>query len=285
MIELDAFHIQQPFEPGVRPPSLDESAWWFVFHGTDLLVQSARDGSVSIPRLEDPARLGVHPDNIHYLGRLAGVRCFTAELAAHQLPSMMHGESLRKLHGRLNRDHFLLAGRAYQILVWDRQHRFCGHCGTVMERCVQERARRCPSCGLVQYPRLTPAMMALVRRDRQLLLARSPRFPEGFYSVLAGFAEPGETMEACVRREVHEEVGLEVKNIRYFASQSWPFPHSMMLAYIMDYADGDIVVDDDEIVHADWFDPERLPTIPGRISIAGHLIRWFLRDVGVPPPD
>lgn len=285
MMELTAFDIQRPFEPGVCPPESTEAGWWFVFQDNRLLLHREPDGGFSVPCLRDPALPGIDAAQPHYLGRLDGVPCYTADDAGREPPPGLESRTLFTLHGRMDRDLYLLAGRAFQILEWDRQHRFCGRCGTPMKDSRTERSRHCPSCGLIQFPRLTPAMMALVRRDRQLLLARSPRFPDGFYSVLAGFAEPGETMEACVRREVREEVGLEVENIRYFASQSWPFPHSMMLAYVMDHAGGDIRVDDHEIIHADWFDPENIPAVPGEMSIAGHLIRWFLRDVGAPTPE
>jgi NAD+ diphosphatase len=131
--------------------------------------------------------------------------------------------------------HFALAGRALQLLQWDRDHQYCGRCGTPTVPRAEERARQCPACGLSAYPRVAPAVMALVRRGRELLLGRSPHFPPGMYSALAGFVEPGESLEQCVAREVEEEVGVRVANLAYFASQPWPFPHSLMIAFVCEW--------------------------------------------------
>jgi NAD+ diphosphatase len=170
-----------------------------------------------------------------------------------------------------------LAGRAAQILEWDRAHRFCGVCGTPTELQSAERARKCPACAHVAYPRLSPAMMALVWRargnEKELLLARAPHFVQGMFSALAGFVEPGESLEDCVHREVAEEVGVRVAHLRYFGSQSWPFPHSLMVAFSAEWTGGEIVRQESEIEAAAWFPIDALPNIPPRFSIAGHLIR------------
>jgi NAD+ diphosphatase len=140
-----------------------------------------------------------------------------------------------------------------------------------------QRAKQCPQCKLVNYPRLSPSIIVAVRRGNELLLARSPRFPAGMYSVLAGFVEPGETLEQAVEREVQEEVGLTVKNICYFGSQPWPFPNSLMIGYRAEYAGGEIQIDRVEIEDAGWYTAEHLPAIPSRISIARQLIEAFIR--------
>jgi len=183
------------------------------------------------------------------------------------------------LFSALDDAQFALAGRALQIVEWDRTHQFCGACAAATMARTSERSRECPGCGLVVYPRLAPAVMGLVRRERQLLLARSPRFPEGMYSALAGFVEPGETLEQCLEREVYEEAGIKVRNVRYFASQPWPFPHSLMLAFFADYDSGDLRVDGTEIEDARWFDIEDLPRLPARISIARRLIDAAKREM------
>jgi NAD+ diphosphatase len=168
---------------------------------------------------------------------------------------------------------------ATQIATWMRQHRFCGNCGTPMLTVSGERARECPACALRQYPRISPSMIVLVTRGHEVLLARSPRFLPGVYSTLAGFVEPGETVEECVHREVHEEVGLRVRNLRYLASQSWPFPHSLMLGFHAEYESGKIVLQPEEIEDAKWFKLTDLPDLPGRMSISRYLIDTYRASV------
>jgi NAD+ diphosphatase len=181
-------------------------------------------------------------------------------------------EGLRRLLPRVDADFFALASRAFQVKEWDRCHQFCGVCGAPTVRRAGERARECPACHTLAYPRLSPVVMILIRRGGELLLARSPRFPPGMYSALAGFVEPGETLEECAAREVREEVGVEIANLRYFASQSWPFPHSLMMAFTADHAGGEIRLADPEIEDAGWYSPERLPLLPHALSIARRLI-------------
>jgi NAD+ diphosphatase len=175
--------------------------------------------------------------------------------------------------------HFALAGRAIQLLDWDRSHRYCGRCGTPTEAKTEERARVCPACRLPAYPRLAPAVMALVRREGEILLARSPHFPPGMYSALAGFVEPGETLEQCLAREVEEEVGVRVSRIRYFASQPWPFPNSLMVAFVCDWAAGEIRPQAGEIEAANWYKVLHLPRLPSKISIARRLIDAVVEEM------
>jgi NAD+ diphosphatase len=150
-----------------------------------------------------------------------------------------------------------------------------------------ERAKKCPQCGLTSYPRLAPAIIVRIERDgpdsREILLAHNKRHPAGFYSVLAGFVEPGETLEECVRREIREEVGIEVKKINYFGSQPWPFPHSLMVAFTAEYANGDIILEEEELDDAAWFSPGDLPPVPPPISIARQLIDSFAQAHGNHP--
>jgi NAD+ diphosphatase len=216
-----------------------------------------------------------------YLGNLAGRHCFAAEVDdSTPTPDGTDWSGLRSLYGALDDTVFALAGRGFQIMDWDRSHQFCGRCGTATVVKPGERSRACPSCKQVHYPRIAPAVMALVRRGPEFLLARSPRFPPGMYSALAGFTEPGETLEQTLIREVREEVSIEIKNIRYFASQPWPFPNSLMIAFHVDYASGEITPDEDEIEAADWFTPDRLPqALPSTISISRRLIDSALDEL------
>jgi NAD+ diphosphatase len=260
---------------------------WFVFRGSDLLVEMGppdprpsddprvqqRPSWARLPLRENHNWLGREPTRTLYLGRLAGVDCWAAELdAAAAPPQGMSWAGLRALFSVLEDAHLALAGRALQLIDWDRTHQYCGRCGTPTEPKREERVRVCPACKLSAYPRVAPAVMALVRRSRELLLARSPHFPAGMYSALAGFVEPGESLEQCLAREVAEEVGVRISNIRYFASQPWPFPHSLMIAFVCDWASGEISPQAAEIDDANWFDVLQLPKLPSKISIARRLI-------------
>jgi NAD+ diphosphatase len=185
-------------------------------------------------------------------------------------------EPLRRLFDRLPDELVVVAGRAAQALEFDRTHRHCGVCATTTEESDGGRARCCPACGEVSYPRLAPAMMVLVTRQgpggRELLLASGARSNAPIYSALAGFVEPSESLEDCVRREVDEEVGLRVRGLRYFGSECWPFPHSLMVAFLAEYAGGEIHCQEGEIADAQWFPAGRLPALPHRLSVARRLI-------------
>jgi NAD+ diphosphatase len=260
----------------VPPPERSEPAWWFAFQGNKLLVDQ-RSSSVSIPCLVDFAELGLATLSQHYLGHLDHRHCYSAELAGGEtIPTGMILEGLRQLYGRLDEELFWIAARAVQIVDWDRTHLFCGRCGASLRTKTTERAKECPICGQLHFPRLAPAIIVLVARGRELLLARSRHFLQGMYSVLAGFVEPGESLEEAVVREVKEEVGMDVKDITYFGSQPWPFPHSLMIGFTATYAGGEITLDDSEIEDARWFTIDNLPSIPGKISIARKLIDWFI---------
>lgn len=249
-----------------------ESALWFAFQGNQLLVRR-RELRADVPHLRDLDEIGLRPVRHQYLGRMGDTHCYSAECESHIAPPEgMQWAGLRSLFGMMDDQHFALAGRAVQIMDWDRSHQFCGRCGSPTVIKVNERARMCPGCEQTHYPRIAPAIMALVRRGNELLLARSPHFAHGMFSALAGFVEPGESLEHCVHREVKEEVGVEVSNLRYFASQSWPFPNSLMIAFNCDYAGGELIPDPSEIEAADWFTLERLPILPNPISVSRKLI-------------
>ena len=257
------------FVPAIQPPSAGTpQAWCFAFVG-NLLLLPEQEG-LGLPAVA-PEALAAQAASRHYLGTLAGLDCWAMRLPA--APAGWVGTPLRAAMLRFEPALAALAGRAAQVLEWDRSHRFCGVCGTPTLLQPGERARLCPACQHAAYPRLSPSMMALVWRPGELLLARSPHFARGMYSALAGFVEAGESLEDCVHREVAEEVGLRVQGLHYFGSQSWPFPHSLMVAYTAQYAGGEIVPQPGEIEDAQWFAIDALPGIPPRFSIAGHLIR------------
>ena len=282
------FTSPQGFEAAVAASEQGGDAHWFVFKGDRLLVElgppsprpsddprvPARPSWAVLPLQKNNNMLWFEPARTLYLGRLAGTACWAAEAPADASPPPpgLAWEGLRTLFSVLEDAHFALAGRAIQLLDWDRSHRFCGRCGTPTEAKTEERVRACPVCRLGVYPRISPAVMALVRREGEILLGRSPHFPPGMYSALAGFVEPGETLEQCIEREVEEEVGVRVSRIRYFASQPWPFPNSLMIAFICDWQSGEIRPQAGEIEDAKWFKVLQLPKLPSKISIARRLI-------------
>jgi NAD+ diphosphatase len=206
-----------------------------------------------------------------FLGVLSGRHCWAID--ADPDGELDEFTDLRALWGSVDEPTWVVAGRAVQLVEWRRTHQYCGRCGTPTEEVPGERARRCPACTLLAYPRLAPAVIMLVERDDgRALLARNALFPAGIFSCLSGFVEPGETLENAVRREVLEEVGIEVGDVDYRGSQPWPFPHQLMVGFGARYRSGEITVDGNEIAEADWFTPEDAPVFPTNMSIAGHLI-------------
>jgi NAD+ diphosphatase len=224
---------------------------------------------------EPPPASVVH----HFLGTFDGTACWAADVDGDDEGDPGF-QPLMALAARLDEVEWAVAGRAVQLTEWDRTHRFCGRCATPTDPAPGERARRCPACGLLAFPRLAPAVIVLVERDGAALLARNKNFPVAMYSTIAGFVEPGETLEAAVIREVYEEVGLIVGGVQYHGSQPWPFPHSLMIGFTAQWVDGDIAVDGQEIVDAGWYEPHDLPMIPPPLSIARRLIDGWLARVG-----
>jgi len=253
----------------------------FAFRRHELLLKSTEQAA-EIPRIDELDAFISTPPARHYVGAFEKRPCFCVGLSDDfGPPPGMEFKGLRGLFGLLQDELFVLAGRSFQMIQFEQIHQYCGRCGSPTEFKKDEYARICPACNLVSYAGVSPAIIVAVVKDRHLLLARSHRFPKGRYSVLAGFVEPGETLEECVRREIREEVGLEVKNIQYFGSQPWPFPNSLMIGFTAEYAGGDIVIDNNEILEANWFAASALPDIPGRPTIARQLIDWFIQTRGV----
>ena len=269
----------------LAPTKVESPAFWLIFQGSKLLVCKDEDDGYTLPTTAEVTTLGLPLLRQHYLGHFveSNVHCFCGEIAEDTaVPDNMAVHGLRGLYGRISETHFWLAGRAIQIVNWDRNHIYCSRCGTENEIQAHERSKKCPECGLITYPRISPAIIVRVTRETthgsEILLARGPRHPAGFYSVLAGFVEPGETLEGCVRREVKEEVGIDVQDIEYFGSQPWPFPNSLMIGFTAVYASGDLELEEEEIEDAQWFTPNNLPNIPPPLSISNALIMaWVNR--------
>jgi NAD+ diphosphatase len=263
--------IPENVESAPRPGA----SHWFIIQGDKILARRQGE-AVHVPLIPDVSELGLAAERAHYLGTIDGLPCRTAEVPlTAAAPAGWSFDGLRSFFGAISDVFFTVAARALEMCEWDRSHRFCGSCGTATIVKADERARECPQCASLSYPRISPAVIMAITRGRKILLARARRFPPGFFSVLAGFVEPGETLEQCVSREVMEEAGIALKNIRYFASQPWPFPHSLMIAFTAEHAGGEIHVDTSELVEADWYSADALPSIPDRMTVARRLIDWF----------
>tara|TARA_A100001518_G_C1223322_1_gene69062 strand:+ start:92 stop:931 length:840 start_codon:yes stop_codon:yes gene_type:complete len=241
------------------------------------------DGSL----LHDPDQALYFGDVSHRLplGLVDGRACELIHLSdSLDMPGLSwHG--LRTLVGQVDDQLFRLLGVAQQLNAWYQSHRFCGCCGEPMQPREEERAMECVRCERREYPKLAPCIIVLITRGSEILLARSPHFPPGFFSTLAGFIEPGESVEQCLHREVKEEVNLEVSNLEYLGSQSWPFPNSLMLGFHAEYAGGDIIPQEGEIEAAHWWSIDELPKIPPRGTISRWLIDCYLaRQAGLEAP-
>jgi NAD+ diphosphatase len=254
----------------------------FAFRGRDLVV--LRGDAPHVPTASEWASLGLTPVRENAAGTVEGRRCQAVELADQAaLPDGAQAMGLRAVWFALGETAFRRAGRAVQVMEWDRSHQFCGRCGGPTERVPGELARRCSRCGISFHPRLSPAVIVLVERGDQALLGRNARFPVGMYSTLAGFVEAGETLEEAVAREVREEAGIEVRDVRYFGSQPWPFPDSLMIGFTAQHASGEITPDPAELSDAGWFSADALPPVPPRLSIARQLIDAWVRRRGGDP--
>jgi NAD+ diphosphatase len=267
--------MPEPFQPRVDHTLVPApGALVFGFQDGRLAVEEVA-GSVEIPDFER-LRPAISGEAV-FMGVLEGRDCFVASLDTAVDLDGLSLFGLRELFGRLP-DHIAsLAGRASQTLEWSLAHTYCGRCGTPTDPAPGELARACPNCGALHFPRITPAVIMLVEREGRVLLARNRSFRGPFFSVLAGFVEPGETLEEAVAREIREEVGIEVEDIRYFASQAWPFPSQLMIGFVARHRSGEIAPQDSEILEAGWFGPEELPALPGPYSIARRLIEDFRR--------
>jgi NAD+ diphosphatase len=253
----------------------DISVWIFRCENK-LFTQIDKTGGHTLPR-GHPSDFD-NPKDALFVGEYQGLSCYTADL--DKLPENIAGELMpaRSLFNLMPSEIVFLAGRAIQLLDWQKNHHYCGKCGATNILKTGEFAMFCSTCELTVYPRISPAIMVLISREDEILLARGAHFKPGVFSALAGFVEAGETLEQCAIREVREEVGIEITNLRYFKSQSWPFPNSLMVAFFADYAGGDIKPDPVEIEAAAWFSLSTLPALPDPVSISRQLIEAASRN-------
>jgi len=265
------------FIPAHSPVTHDDPAT-FIFSGNELLLGEA-DGQLATQAI--CAALAINESLIQPLGFFAGRYCRTVSVGPEtEPPAGYHFVRLRALLAMEIDPILSLAGRAFLIADWARSHQFCGVCASRMQRVEDERCFKCPTCGALAYPRIAPAMMVLITRGDDALLARHVSATSNMFTALAGFVETGESIEETVHREVMEEVGLRVHQLQYFGSQPWPFPNSLMIAFKAEYLDGEIRVDESEIAEARWFArDELLPDVPATFSISGQLIRSHFTNV------
>ncbi len=262
--------------PEPDPATGDERRWVIVL-GNDVLYMQKSPLSTVV--FSHPLPPGIIPEQVQYLGCRDSIPYYAAAIGQEgKVPRGSAFSAVRALHGMIPDDQFALAAYAVRILQFDRTSRFCGRCGKETRPLRTERARLCTDCNYIVYPRLSPAIIVLIKKGDEVLLARSPRFPHGLFSIIAGFVEPGENLEQAVRREVKEEVGISVKNIRYIASEPWPFPDSLMIGFVADYAGGEITIDNKEISAAGWFSRTSLPPLPSMMSISRALIEAWVRN-------
>ncbi len=264
----------------IPEPADGKPVWFFIFNGNKLLVKVTGD-NITVPVKTTIDELKIRTLAKFYLGKLDGYDCYcidTGDNAATQ-----EGMVFRKFYtllGQIDEEIFMLAGKAYHILNWDKKNRYCGTCGANTETKLDELAKVCHKCGNIIYPKISPAVIVAVLKGNEILLAQAKNFKENMYSLVAGFVEPGETFEDCVQREVFEEVGIKVKNLKYFGSQPWPFPDSLMVGYTAEYESGEILIDGNEIISAGWFTSRNMPNTPTGGSIAGQIINWFCKNFG-----
>jgi len=271
------------FKPSFTPPAVrNPEAFWFVYSGYRLLVRDSH-GTAVVPTERELQACRADIGHPLFLGYFRGRACYAAQgTLPGESPAGAGFRELRSLFGILEPGLYEIALLGVHLAQWESTCRFCSRCRSPLRQRTDMRARECPECGRLEFPRISPAIIVLVERGDTLLLARSTRFPGAFFSVLAGFVEPGESLEEAVLREVEEETGIVAKDIAYFGSQPWPFPDSLMVGFTAQYASGEIRVDGEEIAEAGWYTRDRLPEIPGRLSIARQLIDWFVNKPSLP---
>lgn len=268
---------QHSYVPEYIPSkSFEENAWAILLFGKKILMKKL-ESQYYLPTVDEVINIAIEIDEMEYIGRYDEYGCYCIRL--EEAPELSGEFELVDMMDitRLTGDSglFSIAGTANHILHWKHVNRYCGLCGNEMINKNDERAKLCPSCKNIVYPRISPAVITAVFHKDKILLAHNSNFRTGLYSLIAGFVEPGETLEQCVEREIREEVGIKVKNIKYFSSQPWSFPDSLMLAFTAEYESGEIETDNYEITDAGWYQAEHLPDIPSTDSIAGKIIRWY----------
>lgn len=254
-----------------------KSAWWFVFCEDQLLLEKKGD-TFTVPCQEAiPVALDKGA-TIHEITTMDGIPCkaFDIEKPIDETDKYrMMG--LRASHDFIPFQQYDTAGKAAEIMHWDRNSHFCAACGTPMEQ-KEPIMKKCPACGREVYPAISAAVLVLIRKGNEILLVHARNFKGTFNSLVAGFLETGETLEECAIREVKEETGLDIKNITYFANQVWPYPSGLMVGFIADYAGGEIQLQEEELSFGAFYTKDNLPELPRKLSLARKMIDWWIAN-------
>lgn len=259
------------------PEGNREDDLWFLFQDKMILIKEDM-GKVFIPTFKDVKEFIGNLEVKYHLGEFNKIHCFCGEInSAVKLTGKLRFISLRQGAAIINEDILPICGKASQIIHFHKTNKFCGVCGSENEFVEYEFAMKCKRCGYVSYPQVCPAIIVGITKGDKILLANNKSFPEGLHSNVAGFLDVNETLEECVKREVLEEVNIKIKNIKYFDSQPWPYPNSIMIGFIAEYDSGEIKVDGEEILHADWYSKDKLPILPDKTTIARKIIDKILK--------
>ena len=270
----------EQFAPGVTAPEVPgKSDLFLVFHKRNILIQTG-DGIPVIPTRGMLSSITETLESCVYIGNLGETHCYTGIAGEAISPDGCKYTDLRTAFLKGREELRPALSTAALVRDWIENTKYCGRCGSKTSSQGNEWGSFCPSCGLTTYPRMSPAVIVAVIKDGKILLAHNSRFPTPVYSLIAGFVEAGEDLESAVHREILEETGLEVKRVRYFSSQCWPFPDSLMVAYIAEYASGELELNE-ELTDAQWFDRDTMPEVPVRGPISRSVIDWYLETGGV----
>ncbi len=271
-------------------PSISPAMLYFIFSKSDILLHCHPDGTLSIPVADEPpvkTEPWTHIMTVSSLSDDTSVRTFNVDKPqslvvtdAALLADGYRWVSLRESFYHLPRHHYLVAGKCEELLYWDRNTRFCGCCGGPM-RMSTDISKKCTECGKEVWPQLATAVIVRIRRGDEVFLAHGRSFRDNFYGLVAGFVETGETLEEAVHREVREETGMRIHNLRYFGSQPWPYPCGLMVGFTADYLSGEIHLQREELSSGNWFRYDNMPRIPQRLSIARRLLDDWLAECGV----
>ncbi|WP_425448821.1 NAD(+) diphosphatase [Dethiothermospora halolimnae] len=256
--------------------ALNKNSYCLLFNKDKVLSKKILGGS-RFPSISEVEKLDINVSNIIYIGTLNEDDYYAANVLTEKIIKDLFFRHIGEMYGEIDENMFLLTLRALHFINWLNKNKYCSCCGNKIQIKPKETNIKCSNCGHIIYPRITPAIIVAILKDDKILLARSPHFPPKLYSLISGHLDPGEFVETCVRREVKEEVGINIKNIRYFGSHPWPFPNKIMIGFIAEYSSGEIEIDNNEIEAADWFPLDDLPHIPDyNLSFARKIIDSLL---------